>query len=58
MDELPQVPSAAAVTALTQARVQAEVGVRVQKMAMDAQASQAAELLKLMGVGATLDLSA
>ena len=58
MDELLPVPSAEVATALTQERIRFEVGVRLQKMAMEAQASQAAELLKLMGVGENLDLGA
>ena len=55
MDELLSVPSAAALTDLSQARVQAEAAVKIQKMAMDAGADQAAELLKGMGVGGNLD---
>ena len=58
MDPLESVPSPEALTALSQARTQAEVSIRIQKMAMDAGASQAAELLKSLGLGANLDTSA
>ena len=58
MDEIASVPSPEALTALSQARVEAEASVRIQKMAMDAGAAQAAELLKAMGIGGQLDATA
>ena len=51
-------PTPESATALTQVRLQADVGIRVQKMAQDAEAAMASELLKSLGVGGTLDLSA
>ena len=58
MDPLQSVPSPEALTALSQAHVEVEAAVRIQKMALDAGAAQAAELLKSLGLGMNLDASA
>ena len=45
-------------TSLSQGRLQGEVAMRVQKMAMDSEAQQAAQMLASLGLGANLDRSA
>ncbi len=58
MDELLSVPSPEAAADMTQARLRFEAGMRLQKMAMDTGSAEAAQLLKLLGVGTNLDATA
>ncbi|GEM_PF-6447345 len=51
-------PTPESASELAAVRVQAEAQVRIQKMARDAEASMALELLKTLGVGGRLNISA